>query len=227
MKPFTTLLLDIDGTLLDFEASQTAALTRVFENHNIPLTKDVLDRYNTINHGLWKDFELGKISRETVLYSRFVTLFDELGIDVDGVAFENQYQELLGEGAYLLDHALEVTEYLSKHYDLIVVTNGVSATQWKRLKASGLDQYMKHIFISEEIGYQKPQVEFFRAVFETVPTIVPEETLIIGDTLSSDILGGNNAGIKTCWYNPKRLPNTTTAHVDLEIHSLEELYQIL
>lgn len=227
MQHIQTVLLDIDGTLLDFEASQENALTMAFANHNIDLTKEVRELYYTINHRLWKDYELGLIDRDTVLYTRFVKLFDTLGIDVDGVAFEKEYQSLLAEGAYLIDGAIELMDYLHPKYDLYVVTNGVATTQTKRLRTSGLDQYMKKIFISETLGYQKPQIEFFTETFKEIDGINPETTIIIGDTLSSDILGGNNANIMTCWYNPKMLVNDSEAKVDLEIRELGELMEHL
>ncbi|MDO5293258.1 MAG: YjjG family noncanonical pyrimidine nucleotidase [bacterium] len=227
MKEITTILLDVDGTLLDFNKAQSAALKRVFEQNALDLTTSTLALYDEINHGLWKQYELGEISRDTVLYTRFVRLFERLGIPLDGVAFEKQYQALLAEGAYLLPGALPLVTYLSDHYDLYIVTNGVAKTQHKRLEASGLDKFMKDIFISETLGYQKPDVRFFNKCYEQIPNADPAKMIIIGDTLTSDILGGNNAGITTCWYNPNGETNHTNATVDLEIKHLDELYQYL
>ncbi|MDO5522305.1 MAG: YjjG family noncanonical pyrimidine nucleotidase [bacterium] len=227
MKEITTILLDVDGTLLDFNKAQATALERVFELNSLELTASTLALYNEINHGLWKQYELGEISRDTVLFTRYVRLFKMLDIPLDGVAFERQYQSLLAEGAYLLPGALPLVTYLSDHYDLYIVTNGVATTQHKRLEASGLDKFMKGIFISETLGYQKPDVRFFEKCYEEIPNADPDKMIIIGDTLSSDILGGNHAGITTCWYNPTGEENHTDAIVDLEIKHLDELYQYL
>lgn len=227
MLDITTVLLDIDGTLLDFEANQNYALKTAFKNHDLTLTDEVRELYNTINHKLWKDYELGLIDRDTVLYTRFVTLFETLGIKEDGVSFEKEYQSLLSEEAYLIDGAMELVEYLHKKYDLYIVTNGVATTQRKRLQKSGLDQYMKDVFISESLGYQKPQIEFFEECFKKTGKLDLKKTIIVGDTLSSDILGGNNAQILTCWYNPKSLINDLNAEVTIEVKSLLELYNYL
>lgn len=227
MKEITTILLDVDGTLLDFKKAQQNALELVFKNHKIELSPSILSLYNEINHGLWKQYELGQISRDTVLFTRFVRLFKQLSIELDGIAFEKEYQALLGEGAYLLDGALDLVKYLKKRYHLYIVTNGVAVTQHKRLASSGLDQLMNDIFISETLGYQKPDVRFFEECFKKIPNADSSKMLIIGDTLSSDILGGNNAGIKTCWYNPDNEENTLNARIDLEIKQLDELYEYL
>lgn len=227
MKEITTLLLDVDNTLLDFQMCQDHALRKAFEKYQITLTDEIYECYNEINHGLWKQLERGEIDRDTVLYSRFVRLFEKLGIDADGIAFEDDYQALLGEGAFLIEGAMQLIHYLYDHYDLYIVTNGVAATQYKRLKDSGIDEFMKDIFISESIGYQKPDIRFFDYCFEKIQGFEKDKTMIIGDTLTSDILGGNNAGITTCWYNPDRLENNTEAVVDIEINQLDDLYTFL
>ena len=162
-----------------------------------------------------------------MLFSRFVRLFEELSLDVDGIEFEHDYQSFLGDGAFLIDGAMQVVSYLHDHYDLYIVTNGVASTQHKRLTASGLRPFMKDVFISESIGYQKPDVRFFEECFKEIKDLDPDKTMIIGDTLTSDILGGNNAGIMTCWYNPGGLENTTAAVCDIEIRHLNDLYEFL
>lgn len=227
MKKYEILLFDVDGTLLDFNAAQENALKRAFQNHSFELDDNVKAVYDEINHNLWKQYENGSITKEEVIYSRFVKLFDRLSLEGDGVAFEDEYQELLGQGHELIDGAIEILNVLSKSHDLYIVTNGVTRTQRSRLKASGIDQLMKDVFISEETGYQKPMKEYFDYCFARIPNINLEKTLIIGDSLSSDILGGNNAGIDTCWFNPLVLESDIDVKIDYQIKELIELLKIV
>ena len=225
MKKYKTLLFDVDGTLLDFDKTQEFALNYMFNKYNVPLTKETRELYDNINHGLWKQFEDGLIDKKTVVYTRFVKLFKILNIDLDGKAFEDEYQYTLGQGFFVLDHTKEVLENLYTEYDLYIVTNGVSSTQYSRQKGSGIDKYFKGVFVSEDIGYQKPAKEYFDYCFEHIENLKLDETLIIGDSLSSDIQGGINAGIDTCWFNPKHMKQTLDATYVIE--DLRELYTIL
>ncbi|KAB1440411.1 YjjG family noncanonical pyrimidine nucleotidase [Candidatus Galacturonibacter soehngenii] len=227
MKKYDIILFDVDGTLLDFHAAQENALKMAFEKHNYELNDNVKTIYDEINHSLWNQYEQGKITKEEVIYTRFVTLFARLGLEGDGVAFEDEYQELLGQGHDLIDGAMEIIDTLSKTHDLYIVTNGVTKTQRSRLKASGIDQYMKDVFISEETGFQKPMREYFDYCFARIPDICQERTLIVGDSLSSDILGGNNAGIDTCWFNPFHLSCDLDVKINYEIKKLSELLHIV
>ncbi|NLP33743.1 MAG: noncanonical pyrimidine nucleotidase, YjjG family [Clostridiales bacterium] len=224
---FKTILLDADGTLFDFKASERNALSEVFKKYGYALNEEIRKTYERINMDLWEQYELGQIDRNTVIYSRFGKLFKTIGIDDDGVAFEDDYQKILGMQHDLYEDALEVIQYLHGKYDLYIVTNGVTATQMQRLKDSTIDQYMKDIFVSEATGFQKPMKEFFDYCFERIATVDKSRTMIIGDSLTSDMKGGNNAGIVTCWYNPDKLINNTDVVIDIEIHGLRELYQIL
>ena len=221
------LLFDTDDTLLDFQACEKEALRLVFEKYGYDLNDEVKQRYERINHGLWKQYEQGLMDRHTVIYSRFGLLFQELGIENDGIAFEDDYQELLGMQHVYVEDALETVIELSKNFELYIVTNGVTVTQYRRLRESKIEQYVKKIFVSEETGYQKPMKEYFDYCFERIEDFDVNKAMIIGDSLSSDMKGGNNAGLSTCWFNPKGFERPEDIKIDYEIKSLKELYKIL
>ncbi|MDR4948043.1 YjjG family noncanonical pyrimidine nucleotidase [Neobacillus cucumis] len=227
MKKYQTLLFDVDDTLLDFAAAEALALERLFESQNLFLTTQIEANYRKINQGLWKSFEEGKIGRDEVVNTRFSLLFKEYGKIVDGVKLEKNYRGYLEEGHQLISGALELISKLQTNFDLYIVTNGVSKTQDRRLRDSGLHPLFKEIFVSEDTGFQKPMKEFFDHVFARIPNFSPKQALIIGDSISSDIKGGQLAGIDTCWYNPNAKPNNTSIMPTYEIRSLNELYQIL
>ncbi|WP_088070726.1 YjjG family noncanonical pyrimidine nucleotidase [Gottfriedia luciferensis] len=227
MKKYETLLLDVDDTLLDFQAAEKVALQKLFNEQNISLTPEMKARYKEINHGLWKSYEKGEISRDAVVNTRFSTLFKEFGREVDGLLLEETYQNFLGEGNQFVEGAFELIKSLQQQFDLYIVTNGVSKTQYKRLNAAGIFPYFKDIFVSEDTGFQKPMKEYFNYVFARIPNFELDKTLIIGDSFSADIVGGANSGIDTCWVNPKMLSNDSDIVPTYEIKKLDELYKIL
>lgn len=227
MKTFTTILLDADDTIFDFAVCEREAVRLAFERFGLPINEEIRRAYTMINKDLWEKHERGIIDKKTIINQRFRILFDRFNIKGGMEGFEEVYQELLGMQHFFIDGAPELIEYLYKKYDLYIVTNGISRTQLRRIHESGLDRYMKRIFVSEEIGYQKPMKEYFDYCFERIDKLNRDKTMIIGDSLTSDIRGGNIAGITTCWYNPKSLINTTDSRVDIEIKNLSELYDIL
>ncbi|MEY8349146.1 YjjG family noncanonical pyrimidine nucleotidase [Bacillus cereus] len=227
MKKYQTLLFDVDDTLLDFKAAERTALHLLFEEQKIPLTDEIRKHYKIINQGLWESFEEGKIDRDEVVNTRFSILFKEYGQEVDGLLFEQNYRRYLEDGNQLIDGAFEFIQQLQSKYDLYIVTNGVSKTQEKRLCNSGLHSLFKDIFVSEDTGYQKPMKEYFDYVFARIPNFSVEKGLIIGDSLSADIKGGQLAGLDTCWFNPGRNSNQTGIVPTYEIQSFDELYEIL
>jgi len=227
VKTYKALFFDIDDTLLDFGAAESAALQLLFEEEQMTLTPEMKEHYKKINQDLWRAFEEGRISRDEVVNTRFAAFFREYGKEVDGVILENKYRSYLEQGHQLISGALELINELKDHYDLYIVTNGDSATQDKRLRESGLYPLFKQIFVSEETGYQKPMKEFFDYVFARIPNLSPEQGLIIGDSLSADIKGGNLYGLDTCWFNPERKANNTGITPTYEIQKLSELNTII
>lgn len=227
MKNYQTLLFDVDDTLLDFGAAEDNALRLLFEEQKIPLTMEIKHHYKKMNQAMWQEFEAGKLERDELVNTRFSRLFKAFGQDRDGVLLEKSYRRFLEEGHELIDGAQSLIETLKKDYDLYIVTNGVSKTQDKRLRDSGLHASFKDIFVSEDTGYQKPMKEYFDYVFARIPNFNRENTLIIGDTLGSDILGGQKVGMDTCWFNPTNKINTSQITPTYQIEKLEKLYDIL
>lgn len=221
------LLLDADDTLLDFKKNEQIAFCLLCKKLNYPLTEAVFCLYKEINQHLWRQFEAGQITKEEVVNTRFQELFSRLGVDLKDFQPEPFYQKLLGKGAFLTEGAYELCQTLSQTHQLYIVTNGVASTQYSRLRTSGLHSFVKAVFVSEEIGFPKPSSEFFTRVFQQIPDFLQEKALIIGDSLTSDIQGGKNSGIATCWYNPKNLKNTSPLIPDYEIDRLDKLYAIV
>ena len=224
---YTILLLDADDTLLDFQRTEEYALSYTFEKYGIAFTDEVRATYKTINHKLWAAFEAGEITKDTILARRFRNTFACLGIKGEMAGFEEEYQLALGRGGFLIPEAMEVCQELSKTCRLYIVTNGVQATQASRMELSGLLPYIQDVFVSETTGYQKPQKEYFDYVFSRIPDFDPAGTLMIGDSLNSDMKGGQNAGVDVCWYNPAGKVNGVKVKPDYEIKNLKDLYAIV
>lgn len=227
MKKYKTLLFDIDDTVLDFKATELYALESLFKKLELDFNDESVKKYQEVNHGLWSAFERGEIKREDIFKTRFSTLFTSYNKEIDVETIEKNYREFLNEGHFMIDGADDLLKNLSSKYDIYAATNGVSITQYKRLKDSNLIEFFKEIFVSEVVGYQKPQKEFFDHIFNNLTQSERESTLMIGDSLTADILGGNQAGIDTCWYNLNNIENTTGIIPTYEIRNLSELYNIL
>lgn len=224
---FRTIFLDLDDTLLDFGAAERVAISKTFRGLGIEPTEALLRRYSEINVSQWEAMERGELTRDRVLVRRFELLFTELGLDLDAAATEDVYRGYLGIGHYFVEGAVELLEYLAPKYDLYIASNGVAATQDSRLASAGICHYFKDIFISETTGYHKPERGYFDYCFARIPNFDPAKALMVGDSLTGDILGGRNAGIKTCWFNPKGKTGRADIVPDYEIRSLAELKSIL
>ncbi len=224
---YRTILFDADMTLFNFKAAEAIALKQVLEDRGHPATEEVIALYSKINDGLWKAFERGEISRETLLAERFTRLFKELGTGDDGEAANKEYLYNLGSYPILIDGAEELCKVLSKDHDLYIITNGVTETQKRRFASSVIYPYFKGIFVSEETGSQKPHRAYFDYVSSRIPNWSAESTLVVGDSLTADIQGAINYGLDSCWYNPEKLPYTLEQPCTVEIHELKELLNFL
>lgn len=203
---YKTILIDLDDTLLDFQKSEDVAIRTTIKTLGIEPTEDVVSAYKEINLKYWKMFERKEIEREALLIARFKEFCELLNITNKDFSLLNEtYFHYLSSSPFEIDGAEEFLKKLSKKYDIYVITNGVKRVQTIRLSLVNITKYFKKVYISEEIGYQKPSVEFFDFVLNDLNIKNKEEVLIIGDSLSSDIQGGINSGIDTMWYNPKGL----------------------
>lgn len=227
MTSYTTLLFDVDGTLLDFEKSKERALREIMIENQLEFNQDLLHTFSRFEGELWSRFEKGELSKEFILVNRFKRFFEHLGIEKDYYEFEELYQERLGRYADMIPYAYEICELLSKDYSMQIITNGVTKTQLSRLEISGLTPFFENIFISDAIGYAKPKKEYFDAVLNQIAEKDRSKILIIGDSMSSDIQGGHNSGIDTCWVNLTGIENNSDIQADYEISDLRELIEIV
>lgn len=225
---YDIILFDADNTILDFDKAEFEALRRAFADHGMQIDDNLVQIYRKNNIALWQQLEKGLVTKDYVLNNRFVNTAQELGLDCDILAISRLYEDYLHEGHYVIDGAVEVLENLiNMGARLYIVTNGVLSIQNARMKGSGVGKYFKVHFISEQVGYPKPKIEFFNHCFERIDDFDKSKTMIVGDSLTSDIQGGINAGIDTCWYNPKREKNTRDITPTYEIYNLAQLFDIV
>lgn len=221
------VLFDLDDTLFDFHKAEKIALTKTLVHFGIDPTEETLALYSTINAAHWKRLELGEISREEVKVGRYRELFKTIGVECDPVKATAYYESMLAIGHYFMPGAPELLEDLYRKYRLYIVSNGTAKVQESRIGSSGIAKYMDGIFISQILGANKPDKQFFDICFAEIPDFSLSETVIIGDSLSSDIKGGINAGITTVWFNPKRIENDSDIKPDYTIKELSEVPGLL
>lgn len=221
------LFLDLDDTILDFAATERKSMIRLLKMIGIEPTEEVLHRYHVINRIHWEMLEKGQLTREEVGTRRFEVLFSELGVQADPRACETSYRQFLSEGDDVLPGAREALQQLQKHYRLFAATNSTLYVQTGRLARTGLRSCFEDVFVSEEVGANKPSEAFFSRSFAKIEGFDKSKAMMVGDSLTSDILGGNNAGILTCWINPKHRPRREGIRVDHEIESICHLPALL
>lgn len=223
------ILWDIDATLLDFLTAEKAAIRACFEKYGLgQCTDEMLSHYSAINRRYWEMLERGEMSKADILVNRFREFFAAEGIATDcETEFNRSYQEALGDTICFRDNGYELVKKLKDSYRQFIVTNGTYVAQEKKLRKSGLGELVEESFISDLIGFEKPAIEFFDHVFDKIGPYEKNEILIVGDSLSSDMEGGNRAGIRCCWYNPNHLENTKNVRIDHEIDHLWQLEEIL
>jgi YjjG family noncanonical pyrimidine nucleotidase len=223
---YSWLLFDADGTLFDYDRAERAALERSFSRFGLEFREPYLALYRQFNGRLWSDFEKGIVSQQLIRTRRFELLFDAIGQNCDLNAFGEQYLVYLSEGTDLIGGAERVVKALHGKIGLLVITNGIPEVQRPRFDRSAIREYFADIVISGEVGAAKPSAQIFDAAFEIMDNPDKEQVLIVGDSLTSDIAGGSNYGIDTCWFNPEGVPRPDNLHIKHEIGALEQLLSL-
>ena len=220
------LFLDLDDTILDFHKAERIAISKTIREFGVEPTEDILNLYHGINKWHWEQLELGKLTRAEVLVNRFGVLFEKLGKEVDAPKCAKVYEHNLSQGHWFLPGAEEAVNALSKKYRLFLASNGTAVVQKGRMTSANLYRFFETVFVSQEIGHNKPSKEYFDACFAQIPGFDKEKAMIVGDSLSSDIKGGINAGIKTVWVNPGH-KDCGDIKPDYEIEALSQLEALL
>lgn len=221
------LLFDADNTLFDFDAAEKNAHRQVCGKHHLAFTEEGYALYRRCNAQLWQDFDRGLCSKEFLLTERFRRYLSLIGETGDPEAMNRDHLRALGESAVLLPGAEALCRRLAAGHELYLVTNAVESVQRARFERSAIRPYFRDVFISEAIGCGKPSPAYFAYVLRAVPGLTAENGLVIGDSLTSDIQGANNAGLACCWFNPKGLPRPDGLRIDYEVRTLEEIADLV
>ncbi len=220
-------LLDLDDTVLDFHKAEAIAIARTMRQMGLEPTEERLTLYSCINQEQWKRLERGELTREQVCLKRFELFYKEIGVLRSPEVTQGYYKNFLSQGHYFIDGAEDFLKRLSAGGTLYIVSNGNLSVQRGRLESAGIARYFKKIFISETVGFVKPQKEFFDACTAKIPNYSSERAILLGDSLTSDILGGKNAGIRTCWFNPYGQQGRADIVPDAQISRLSEFFDVL
>lgn len=224
---YEILLFDVDNTLLDFDANEAESFKNMIRDKGHEYSEEMYEKYKEMNHEMWKALERGEITVNELINTRFAKFMSMYGENVDGSDYEKTYRSYLNKGIQEMPYVHEVLSELKKDYKLYVITNGLIETQKYRMKGSGLDKYFENSFISEKVGANKPSSIFFDHVKNNIEGFDVSKALVIGDSLTSDIKGGNLAGIDTCWICREGTVNDTEIKPTYVINSLKELNNIL
>ena len=225
MRKYSVVLFDIDDTLLDFPRSEKEALCEAFMLSEVELNEEMITVYQKINYELWKALERGEIERDELMTRRFEDFAKFYGLDIDFLKVANDYLDCLGKKIYFIEGARELLDALYGKIRMYIVTNGLAKVQNSRYKLTGFDKIFDGMFISQEVGANKPDNRFFEYVAEHIDGFEKEKTIIVGDSLSSDIAGGINFGIDTCWYSAKGM--TPKIQPTYTVDSLDKVLPIL
>lgn len=221
------LLFDLDGTLLDYDAAEAAALKACLEDVEVALTDELAEVYRKVNRALWRRFERGEVDAEEIRGERFRQLVDELALDADPRVMSEHYIRHLADSTHVIDGAREVVDQLRREHRIAFITNGLSDVQRPRIEATGFGALADVIVISDEEGTSKPDPRFFDLAFARMGDPEPASALVIGDSLTSDMAGGAAYGLDTCWVNPAGRENDLGVDITYEIADVRQLPTLL
>ncbi len=222
---YEVLVLDLDNTLIDFDIMEERSLLAAFKYYGIELVEGLLDDYYEINRKMWKDLEKGLIKQEILLVKRFELLFEKYSIELSPKDFNQKYLAAMPENAVFLDGAENFLSWAKDRYTLVMMTNGFKDVQRKKISKLALEQYFDHILISGEVGYEKPMKGIYDYLFEVIGEIAKEKVLVVGDSISADIKGGNDYGLDTVWFNKRNKDMDSPAKY--EVKNIAGLYEIV
>lgn len=227
MKKYDYLIFDADRTVFDFDKAEAMALQKICKKIDIKYDLKLLSDYKEINHKFWEDFEKGLIKQEIIKTERFKSFFEFINIEEDSEYYGDLYLTYLSEGNYLLPNAYNILNKLKDSYKLILLTNGLSKVQHPRFNNSKIKDFFDLFIVSEDVKFQKPDQRIFQLIFDKLNIVELNKVLMIGDSLTSDIKGGINANIHTCWYNIDNRENSSLIRPTYSITDLREIYSIL
>ena len=225
MKKYTTLLFDADDTLLDFKKCEATALELMMKSRNLPFVPTDVALYSAVNQSFWEAYQQGIIKKSEISVGRYKKFFEIKGIETDAELAAKTYEGFLAKQHFVIEGALELLEKLHSDYKIYIITNGTDYIQKQRLLDSGITALTDGLFISEIVGAPKPEKQYFDYVLNNIAEKDKRKILVIGDSMTSDILGGVNAGIDTCWYNPHK--SKYKYKPTYEIESLSNVLRVL
>lgn len=221
------ILIDLDNTIIDFNECARHSIMGIFEDLGFHYDDNVFETFITENVKIWKRLERGEIDKPYLRANRWNIILGKLGIEYDGTIIEERFENGVAKGAYPVEYAYELLEYLYSKYDLYVVSNGFRFVQESRVKIGKFDKYFKELFLSEDIGIQKPDIRFFNYCYEKIGCPPKEKLILIGDSLSADIQGGINFNVETIWFNKNNEPQNDTIKPTYTVNHLKEIENIL
>lgn len=221
------ILIDLDNTLIDFNECARHSIINAFNELGFTYTDKVFETFITENVKIWKRLEKGEITKPQLRADRWNIILEKLGIDFDGTVLEEMFENGVAKGAYAVDGAYELLEYLKDKYKLYIVSNGFRFVQESRIKIGNFEKYFDDVFVSEDVGIPKPAKEFFDYCFEKLGNADKNDTILIGDSLSADIIGGINYGIDTIWFNKNNEPLPNNIEPTYTVNTLKEIQKIL
>ena len=225
--PYQWILFDADNTLFDFDRSARHSLEQAMLYFDLPFEETHHITYGIVNKRCWEAFERGELSPKVLRSKRFELFFNEIGVSANPSLFSKCYLEFLAGGDFMLDGARALLEQLHSEFQLVLITNGLKEVQRPRIQKAELQSYFHTIVVSDEIGSAKPHPAFFDYTFEQIGQPKKEEAIVVGDSLSSDILGGQQYGLDTVWYNPKKKQSPEHIRPTYQIEALADLHQII